>query len=109
VVKPKVKWYWRQWAIVIWIFLGAIIIIAIFGDTIDEVAEKQRILTEQARIDDENKPISKGKALQNCNKKATECSDNIPAIATELKLVCLQLYQYTSDSSELIDFTDGMC
>jgi len=105
----KKKWYKRWWAITIWIFLGTTILIAIFGDSIEEANEKQRLLTEQAQIEDANKPISKSKALRLCNEKAKECSDNIPAIETELKLACLQIYQYTSDSTELLDFTNGMC
>ena len=112
--KPKKKWYKRWWAITIWIFLGTVILIAIFGDSIDEAAEKQMVRTEQAQIDDANKveppkEISKNSAYYKCLAKAKECSEGIPAIQLEFMKACKDIYMYTSDSKELLDFTNGMC
>ena len=52
---------------------------------------------------------SKETALKMCNQKAKECSEGIPAIETEFKSACWQIYYYTGDPAEILDFAKGMC
>ena len=36
-------------------------------------------------------------------------SEGIPAIQLEFQIACKDIYMYTADAQELIDFTTGMC
>ncbi|HLG24228.1 MAG TPA: hypothetical protein VI564_04850 [Candidatus Nanoarchaeia archaeon] len=57
----------------------------------------------------ESKEMTKKKAYSMCLKRAKECSEDILAIETELRGACSQIYQYTPDYYELLNFTKGMC
>ena len=93
---------------VLWFVLGfvglVIVLILFFGMPIEEAAEHQRILTEQAQIEDTNKPISRSKALSQCNKKAKECSDGIFQIELTLRNACREV-----PTEDIVKFAEGMC
>ena len=51
----------------------------------------------------------KSGAYYKCLSKSKECSEGIPAVRLELMKACKDIYMYTADAKELIDFTNGMC
>ena len=56
-----------------------------------------------------NNEISKSEALNICYKRAKECSDDTLGIEYELKGACLEIYTWTSGTSEILDFAEGLC
>jgi len=53
--------------------------------------------------------ISEATALNMCNQRAKECSAGIPAIEMEFKNACWQIYYYTGNKAEILDFAQDMC
>ncbi|MBI1935702.1 DUF4352 domain-containing protein [Candidatus Woesearchaeota archaeon] len=78
-------------------------------------------MTEQSEVDQliddlvgqspetQSGETSKQEALNSCYKRAKECSDGILGIELELKSACMEIYMWTSGTSELLDFTKGLC
>lgn len=52
---------------------------------------------------------SKSGAYYKCLSKSKQCSEGIPAVQLEFSKSCKDIYMYTADAKELIDFTNGMC
>ena len=51
----------------------------------------------------------KSGAYYKCLSKSKECSGDIPAVRLEFMKACKDIYMYTADETELIEFTNGMC
>ncbi len=78
-------------------------------------------MTEQSEVDQlvddlvgqspetQSGETSKQEALNICYKRAKECSDDILGIELELKSACMEIYMWTSGTSEILDFADGLC
>ncbi len=85
--------------------LSLILIIFIAGCSQEPTT--QSIIQEQTTT--QTTSITKGQALLQCYKKAKECSEGVPYIEDEFKKVCFQLYYYTGDAAEILDFIKDMC
>lgn len=65
--------------------------------------------TSSVSKSEQSKEISKDSAYYKCLKKSKECSEGIPAVRLEFMKDCKDIYLYTADAKELLDFTSGMC
>ena len=64
-------------------------------ETLDEVNQDMQVSLETS--------------YRMCREKAKTCSEGIPAIEMEFRNVCWELYYYTGNATEVLDFANTMC
>jgi hypothetical protein len=113
--KPKKKWYKRWWGILLIIFIFLGILGAIFDD--EDSSKKSNGLKlvgvndsgEVTSLENVNSDITPYNAMLKCYDKAKECSEGIPAVRDQFRKTCYELYYYTGNSTEILDFMGEMC